>query len=44
MSDLFAPRESEEMAAKRPLADRLRPRTLGEVSGQEHLTLSLIHI
>ena len=38
MSDLFAPREPEEMAAKRPLADRLRPRTLGEVSGQEHLT------
>ncbi|WP_439628677.1 replication-associated recombination protein A [Shinella sp.] len=38
MSDLFAPREPEDMAAKRPLADRLRPRTLGEVSGQEHLT------
>ena len=38
MSDLFAPREPEEMAAKRPLADRLRPRALGEVSGQEHLT------
>ena len=35
MSDLFAPREPEEMAAKRPLADRLRPRTLGEVSGSE---------
>lgn len=38
MSDLFAPREPEDMKAKRPLADRLRPRTLGEVSGQEHLT------
>ncbi|MFC3072627.1 replication-associated recombination protein A [Shinella pollutisoli] len=38
MSDLFAPREPEEMAAKRPLADRLRPQTLKEVTGQEHLT------
>ena len=38
MSDLFAPQEPEDMKAKRPLADRLRPRTLGEVSGQEHLT------
>jgi putative ATPase len=26
------------MASARPLADRLRPRTLAEVTGQEHLT------
>ncbi|WP_018010421.1 replication-associated recombination protein A [Sinorhizobium medicae] len=38
MSDLFAPHEPPEMASARPLADRLRPRTLGEVTGQEHLT------
>ncbi|QRM55212.1 replication-associated recombination protein A [Sinorhizobium sp. BG8] len=38
MSDLFTPKEPEGMAAKRPLADRLRPQTLKEVSGQEHLT------
>ncbi|MBW9112986.1 replication-associated recombination protein A [Rhizobium cauense] len=36
--DLFAPRIPEEVANRRPLADRLRPRTLSEVSGQEHLT------
>lgn len=38
MSDLFSPVEPPEMASARPLADRLRPRTLAEVTGQEHLT------
>ncbi|MBT2185864.1 replication-associated recombination protein A [Sphingobium nicotianae] len=42
MSDLFgglqaAPRP-EEPRADAPLADKLRPRTLGEVVGQDHLT------
>lgn len=34
MADLFAP----DPADTAPLADRLRPRALGEVVGQEHLT------
>ncbi|MDO9416934.1 replication-associated recombination protein A [Pararhizobium sp.] len=38
MTDLFSPSEPEGMAAKRPLADRLRPKTLAEVTGQAHLT------
>lgn len=38
MSDLFAPQMSKEMAERRPLADRLRPKNLSEVTGQEHLT------
>ncbi|GEO87151.1 MULTISPECIES: replication-associated recombination protein A [Alphaproteobacteria] len=38
MSDLFAPHVPKEVDARRPLADRLRPKTLGEVTGQEHLT------
>lgn len=38
MSDLFAPSEPEGMSARRPLADRLRPRSLKEVAGQDHLT------
>jgi putative ATPase len=43
MSDLFADPEiatkpNEEPAAGAPLADRLRPRNLDEVVGQEHLT------
>ncbi|MFD1326511.1 replication-associated recombination protein A [Mycoplana ramosa] len=38
MTDLFAPSEPQGMAAKRPLADRLRPQSLSEVTGQEHLT------
>lgn len=38
MSDLFSASEPPEMASARPLADRLRPRTLGEVTGQDHLT------
>ncbi|QRM51092.1 replication-associated recombination protein A [Rhizobium sp. BG6] len=37
-NDLFAPRIPQEVANRRPLADRLRPQTLGEVTGQEHLT------
>ncbi|MGG6897946.1 replication-associated recombination protein A [Rhizobium sp. BR 315] len=36
--DLFAPRIPEEVANKRPLADRLRPQTLADVTGQSHLT------
>ncbi|MGZ9720683.1 replication-associated recombination protein A [Rhizobium miluonense] len=36
--DLFAPRIPEEVANKRPLADRLRPQTLTDVTGQSHLT------
>jgi putative ATPase len=43
MADLFADQEvptrsPEASAANAPLADRLRPTTLGEVVGQEHLT------
>ena len=38
MSDLFQPRIPDEVAGRRPLADRLRPASLAEVSGQEHLT------
>jgi putative ATPase len=42
MADLFADQETtrqpEAAAANSPLADRLRPRTLDEVVGQEHLT------
>lgn len=38
MSDLFASSEPEGMSAKRPLADRLRPQSLKEVAGQDHLT------
>ena len=37
MADLFAS-DSPEMPADAPLADRLRPRALGEVIGQQHLT------
>ncbi|NSZ16928.1 replication-associated recombination protein A [Agrobacterium vitis] len=37
MSDLFAPKLDEDMAARRPLADRLRPKTLSDVTGQDHL-------
>ncbi|MBB5572311.1 MULTISPECIES: replication-associated recombination protein A [Rhizobium] len=35
--DLFAPRIPEEVAKRRPLADRLRPQTLSDVTGQPHL-------
>ncbi len=42
MADLFqndpAPERAEPVADNAPLADRLRPRTLDEVVGQEHLT------
>lgn len=39
MSDLFAvQREDGGQAAPRPLPDRLRPKEIGEVAGQEHLT------
>ncbi len=37
MSDLFGARADQE-AAGRPLADRLRPKRLADVVGQEHLT------
>ncbi|MCO5733989.1 replication-associated recombination protein A [Rhizobium sp. SSA_523] len=37
-NDLFAPRIPEAVANRRPLADRLRPTALGEVTGQPHLT------
>lgn len=36
--DLFAPKVPQEVDNRRPLADRMRPKTLAEVSGQEHLT------
>jgi putative ATPase len=35
--DLFAPREKEPLRGEAPLADRMRPRTLDEFVGQEHL-------
>lgn len=39
MADLFAPAGTEPSRSPgRPLADRLRPQTLAEVVGQEHLT------
>ena len=43
MPDLFADQElptrpQETLAPNAPLADRLRPRSLDEVVGQEHLT------
>ncbi|MCX8997858.1 replication-associated recombination protein A [Rhizobiaceae bacterium BDR2-2] len=38
MSDLFSSHEPEAMTGKRPLAERLRPKSLAEVSGQAHLT------
>ena len=36
-TDLFAPPPGEAAGAPRPLADRLRPASLAEVAGQEHL-------
>ena len=38
MSDLFKSSQIAETPGYRPLADRLRPKSLPEVSGQEHLT------
>ncbi len=37
-NDLFAPRIPPEVANRRPLADRLRPQTIADVTGQDHLT------
>jgi hypothetical protein len=37
-NDLFAPRIPEGVASRRPLADRLRPQTIADVTGQDHLT------
>ncbi|WP_273888678.1 replication-associated recombination protein A [Rubrobacter naiadicus] len=36
--DLFDSGGEEELSRRAPLAERLRPRSLGEVLGQEHLT------
>ncbi|MBY0519152.1 MAG: AAA family ATPase, partial [Sphingomonas sp.] len=41
MDDLFGPADSPAPtapAADAPLAERLRPRTLGDVVGQQHIT------
>jgi putative ATPase len=38
MADLFGASEPSKAPAAAPLADRLRPKTLAEVVGQEHLT------
>ncbi len=38
MPDLFADHEPDAPAMIAPLADRLRPRQLGEVVGQDHIT------
>ena len=38
MADLFRQDDAEALAGYRPLADRLRPKSLAEVTGQEHLT------
>ncbi|WP_214472521.1 replication-associated recombination protein A [Mesorhizobium sp. dw_380] len=38
MADLFSVDEPEKAPTGRPLADRLRPKNLGRVVGQEHLT------
>lgn len=37
MSDLFSAAADDALARRAPLADRLRPRTLDEVVGQDHL-------
>jgi putative ATPase len=37
MSDLFADAAAERGAASAPLAERVRPRTLDELAGQEHI-------
>lgn len=36
--DLFASKVPAEVDIRRPLADRMRPKNLAEVSGQDHLT------
>ena len=38
MTDLFADAADTQLSALAPLADRMRPRTLDEVVGQDHLT------
>jgi putative ATPase len=38
MADLFRREDEEAIAGYRPLADRLRPKSLADVTGQEHLT------
>ena len=38
MSDLFQPRLSDDIQNRRPLAEKLRPASLSDVSGQDHLT------
>ncbi len=38
MADLFTSNDDEAPVGYRPLADRLRPKSLAEVTGQEHLT------
>ena len=38
MTDLFASAAADQRAALAPLADRMRPRALDELVGQEHLT------
>lgn len=38
MADLFSPEPASSQEPGRPLADRMRPKTLGDVVGQEHLT------
>jgi putative ATPase len=38
MSDLFSAHEPAGMVSRKPLAERLRPKSLAEVSGQGHLT------
>ncbi|WP_313605174.1 replication-associated recombination protein A [Rhizobium sp.] len=37
-NDLFSPRIPDDVAGRRPMADRLRPTSLSEVTGQSHLT------
>ncbi|MBU1908745.1 MAG: replication-associated recombination protein A, partial [Verrucomicrobia bacterium] len=37
MDELFEQQETPEQPARRPLAARMRPQTLDEVVGQEHL-------
>lgn len=37
MTDLFSTQQDEHSAALRPLADRMRPRSLAEFFGQQHL-------
>ncbi|MEC7576655.1 MAG: replication-associated recombination protein A, partial [Pseudomonadota bacterium] len=38
MTDLFATPAQSDTTARKPLAEVLRPKTLAEVIGQDHLT------